>query len=98
MTEADRQYLDLVKDILENGYYDNNRTGISTKKLFGRMFQFDLQKEFPILTTKFVAFKTAVKELLWIYQLQSNNVRELQDMGVRVWDEWQREDGTIGKA
>ena len=62
------------------------------------MMQFDLEKEFPILTTKFVAFKTAVKELLWIWQLQSNDVRELQKMNCHVWDEWMREDGTIGKA
>ena len=62
------------------------------------MMQFDLSKEFPILTTKFVAFKTAVKELLWIWQKQSNDVKELQAMGVHVWDEWMREDGTIGKA
>lgn len=98
MSQADNQYLTLVKDILENGYYDNNRTGVPTKKLFGKMFQFDLQKEFPILTTKHVAFKTAVKELLWIYQLQSNDVRVLQEMSVKVWNEWMLEDSTIGKA
>lgn len=45
-----------------------------------------------------MAFKTAVKELLWIWQMQSNDVRKLQDMNVHVWDEWMREDGTIGKA
>ena len=60
--------------------------------------QFNLAEEFPILTTKFVAFKTAIKELLWIWQLQSNDVRQLQAMNVKVWDEWMREDGTIGKA
>ncbi|NGQ94664.1 thymidylate synthase [Brevibacillus sp. SYP-B805] len=98
MNSADQQYLALVRDVLENGYYDNNRTGIPTKKLFGRSFTFDLQKEFPILTTKQVFFKTAVKELLWIYVLQSNDVKTLQEMGVTVWDEWAREDGTIGKA
>jgi thymidylate synthase len=98
MNQADKQYLDIVKDILENGYYDNNRTGIPTKKLFGKLFRFDLQKEFPILTTKFVPFKTLVKELFWIYVMQSNDVRELQKMGVTVWDEWMQNDGTIGKA
>jgi len=61
---TDKQYLDLVRDILENGYYDQNRTGMPTKKLNSKMFQFDLQKEFPILTTKQVFFKTAVKELI----------------------------------
>ena len=60
--------------------------------------QFDLEKEFPILTTKFVAFKTSVKEILWIWQKQSNDVRVLQQWNCHVWDEWMQEDGTIGKA
>lgn len=60
--------------------------------------QFDLEKEFPILTTKFVAFKTSVKEILWIWQKQSNDVRALQQWNCHVWDEWMQEDGTIGKA
>jgi thymidylate synthase len=99
MNSADQQYLALIREVLEHGYYDNNRTGIPTKKLFGKMFHFDLRQEFPILTTKFVAFKTAVKELLWIYKYQSNDVTFLREqLGVKVWDEWAREDGTIGKA
>ena len=60
--------------------------------------QFDLEEEFPILTTKFVAFKTSVKEILWIWQKQSNDVRVLQKWNCHIWDEWMREDGTIGKA
>lgn len=98
MSAADTQYLAIVERILKEGYYANNRTGVPTYKLAHQIMQFDLAKEFPILTTKFVAFKTAVKELLWIWQKQSNDVRELQAMGVHVWDEWMREDGTIGKA
>lgn len=98
MSRADEQYLDIVARILNDGYYANNRTGVPTYKLPHQIMQFDLAEEFPILTTKFVAFKTAVKELLWIWQKQSNDVRELQAMGVHVWDEWMREDGTIGKA
>ncbi len=98
MSKADTQYLGIIKNILDNGYYANNRTGIATYKLPHQIMQFDLQEEFPILTTKFVAFKTAVKELLWIWQMQSNDVKKLQEMGVHVWDEWMREDGTIGKA
>lgn len=97
MSLADEQYLNIVENILEHGYFDQNRTGIRTYKLPHQMMQFNLEKEFPILTTKFVAFKTAVKELLWIWQLQSNDVRELQKMNCHVWDEWMREDGTIGK-
>lgn len=98
MSIADKQYLGIVKNVLVNGYYDQNRTGISTYKLPHQIMQFDLQKEFPILTSKFVAFKTAVKEMLWIWQLQSNDVKVLQDMNCHVWDEWMLEDGTIGNA
>ena len=98
MSLADTQYLQIIENILDHGYYANNRTGIATYKLPHQMMQFNLAEEFPILTTKFVAFKTAIKELLWIWQLQSNDVRQLQAMNVKVWDEWMREDGTIGKA
>ena len=98
MSTADTQYLRIIEDILDHGYYANNRTGIATYKLPHQVMQFNLGEEFPILTTKFVAFKTAIKELLWIWQMQSNDVRQLQAMNVKVWDEWMREDGTIGKA
>lgn len=98
MSDMDHQYLSIVENILNNGYYDQNRTGMPTLKLPHQIMSFDLQKEFPILTTKFVAFRTAVKEILWIWQAQSNDVRWLHSMGVHVWDEWMQEDGTIGKA
>jgi thymidylate synthase len=98
MSCADKQYLDIVENILDKGYYDKNRTGIATFKLPHQIMQYDLSKEFPILTTKFVAFKTAVKELLWIFKDQSNDVTRLQEQNVHIWDEWMREDGTIGKA
>lgn len=98
MSKADVVYLDLVEKILNEGYYDKNRTGTNTYKLPHQFMQFDLQEEFPILTTKFVAFKTAVKELLWIFQKQSNSVKELQADNVHIWDEWELEDGTIGTA
>lgn len=98
MSLADTQYLGIVKRILEEGAMGQNRTGMPAYKLPHQIMQFDLEKEFPILTTKFVAFKTAVKEILWIWQKQSNDVRVLQDWNCHVWDEWQRPDGTIGKA
>lgn len=98
MSNADIQYLNIAENILNNGYYDNNRTGIKTLKLPHQIMQFNLEKEFPILTTKFVAFKTAVKELFWIYKDQSNNVYKLQEQNVHIWDEWMLEDGTIGRA
>lgn len=98
MESYDKQYLRIARNILEAGYYDNNRTGIPTYKLPHQIMQFDLEKQFPILTTKKVAFKTAVKELLWIFQEQSNDVRALQKQNVHIWDEWMQEDGTIGTS
>ncbi|SHK49344.1 thymidylate synthase [Clostridium cavendishii DSM 21758] len=98
MSVYDKKYLEIVENILENGYFDNNRTGIPTYKLPHQIMQFNLEKEFPILTTKFVAFKTAVKELLWIFKDQSNDVKKLQEQKVRIWDEWMMDDGTIGTS
>lgn len=98
MSKYDEQYLAIGKNILNHGYFDQNRTGIKTWKLPHQIMQFDLASEFPILTTKFVAFKTAVKEMLWIYQSQSNDVTLLQDQGIHIWDSWAREDNTIGES
>ena len=98
MSLYDKKYLTIAEDILENGYFDDNRTGIKTYKLPHQIMQFNLEKEFPILTTKFVAFKTAVKELLWIFKDQSNDVKKLQEQNVSIWDEWIQEDGTIGTS
>ena len=94
----EEQYLDLARHVLEFGDQKGDRTGTGTKSVFGYQMRFNLQEGFPILTTKFVAFKTSVKEILWIWQKQSNDVRVLQDWNCHVWDEWMREDGTIGKA
>ena len=63
MKRYEEQYNEIAKNILESGYYAQNRTGIATYKLPHQIMQIDLEKEFPILTQKFVAFKTAVKEL-----------------------------------
>lgn len=98
MSLADTKYLDIVQNILDNGKLGQNRTGMPAYKLPHQIMQFDLEKEFPILTTKFVAFKTSVKEILWIWKKQSNDVRVLQQWNCHVWDEWMQEDGTIGKA
>ena len=61
----------------------------TTYSLPHQILQFDLSEEFPILTTKYVAFKTAVLEMLWIYQVQSNDVRWLHDRKIKIWDEWE---------
>ena len=98
MSIYDKLYLDITQNILDNGYYDTNRTINATYKLPHQIMQFNLQKEFPILTTKRVAFKTAVKEILWIFKEQSNNVLALQKNNVHIWDEWMMDDGTIGTS
>lgn len=98
MSKADEKYLDIIEEILEKGYYDQNRTGTATYKLPHKIMQFNLEEEFPIITTKFVAFKTAVKELLWIFRDKSNSVIKLQEAGVHIWDEWMMEDNTIGTS
>ncbi len=96
--QYDKIYLDIARKILQDGYYDDNRCGIKTYKLPHQIMQFNLQDEFPILTTKFVAFKTAVKELLWIFQQQSNDINKLHELNVHIWDEWALEDNTIGTS
>jgi thymidylate synthase len=98
MNTADEQYLAMVENILAHGDYDQNRTGIPTYKLPHQRMQFDLETEFPILTTKLMGFKTAVRELLWIYRDQSNDVGLLQAQNVHIWDEWADETNSIGKA
>ena len=98
MSIADGKYLKIVRDILEHGYYDQNRTGVATYKLPHQIMQFDLEEEFPILTTKYVAFKTAVQEMLWIWQQQSNDVTWLNERNIRIWDHWTDENNTIGKG
>lgn len=98
MSIYDKKYLDIVEEIIEYGYYDENRTGMNTYKLHHKIMQFNLEKEFPILTTKKVGFKTAVKELLWIFKDQSNDVSLLQEQNCHIWDEWADENNTIGTS
>jgi len=98
LSAYDKIYLDIAENIINNGYLSENRTDVRAYKLPHQIMQFDLRREFPILTTKFVAFKTAVKELLWIFKDQSNDVRKLREQNVTIWDEWEMADGTIGTA
>ena len=88
MTEFDREYLKLVKKILEEGIEVENRTGINTIKIPEYSFKFDLRKEDPILTTKQFYARQAIIEMLWIWQMASNDVRELHKRNVHIWDEW----------
>lgn len=95
----DCQYDTIVKDILHNGGYVKDRTGTGTLKRFAHEMRHRPNEMFPILTKKKVAFESAKKELFWIYQDQSNDVNLLKEKyGVKVWDEWANDEGTIGKA
>ncbi len=94
MSKFDKDYLKLCEEILNNGVEVENRTGVNTINIPGYFLEFDLEKEFPILTTKQVFFKNAITEMLWIYQEQSNDVRWLQERNNHIWDEWEiDEDG-----
>ncbi len=94
MSKWDKEYIKLCKKILENGVEVVNRTGINSIKIPAYHLEFDLSEEFPILTTKQLFIRQAVLEMLWIYQVQSNDVRWLQERNVHIWDEWEiNEDG-----
>ena len=88
MAKWDKEYLKLCKKILTEGVEVENRTGINTIKIQNYTFNFDLQEEFPVLTTKQLFFKNAITEILWIYQAQSNDVSWLQERKNHIWDEW----------
>jgi thymidylate synthase len=91
----ERQYLDLLADVLEHGADRPDRTGTGTRGVFGRQIRFDLTAGFPLLTTKRLHFKSILAELLWFLR-GDTNVRWLQARGVSIWDEWADERGDLG--
>lgn len=104
MSKADVLFVNMCKEILKNGFSSEGQkvrarwedgTPAHTIKVFGIVNRYDLQEEFPALTLRPTAIKTAVDELLWIWQKKSNNIKDLKG---HIWDQWADEDGSIGKA
>ena len=104
MSKADEIFISMCKDIMENGTSTEGEkvrphwpdgTSAYTIKKFGVVNRYDLSKEFPIMTLRKTALKSATDEILWIYQKKSNNINDLHS---HIWDEWADETGSIGKA
>lgn len=88
-------YIDLLKDVLENGTKKGDRTGTGTTSVFGRQIRHNLKDGFPLLTTKKLHFKSIANELIWFLNGDTNN-NWLNENGVKIWDEWALEDGSLG--
>lgn len=104
MSKADKLFVSMCRDILDNGtdtqgekvrpHWPDGKPAYTIKK-FGVVNRYNLQEEFPAMTLRKTAIKTAIKEILWIWQQKSNNIH---DLDAHIWDEWADPDGSIGKA
>ncbi len=90
-----KQYLDLLQHVMKSGTEKSDRTGTGTKSVFGYQMHFDLQKGFPLLTTKKLHTRSIFHELLWFIK-GDTNIKYLKDNGVSIWDEWADENGELG--
>jgi thymidylate synthase len=104
MSKADELFIKTCRDIIDNGYWDTKEnvrphwedgTPAHTVKKFCIVNRYNLQEEFPIISLRRTAFKSAIDEILWIWQKKSNNIKDLNS---HIWDSWADEDGSIGKA
>ena len=90
-----KEYIKLINHVLENGIEKTDRTGTGTLSVFGYQSRYNLEKSFPLVTTKKIHLKSVVFELLWFLK-GSTNIKYLKDNNVKIWDEWANKDGELG--